>query len=109
MGRKTENIGFTCLNCGAEVPPIAKGTIRNHCPFCLYSLHVDELPGDRACECRSLMQPVAVEAHSSKGWQIVHKCVVCKHVQRNITAGDDRIGTIVEVIKNSINGIYYND
>ena len=36
---------FTCVHCGAEVLPMGKSS-RNHCPFCLWSLHVDILPGD---------------------------------------------------------------
>jgi len=104
MGRKTENSGFICLNCGAVVPPIARGTIRNHCPSCLYSMHVDDVPGDRACGCRGLMRPIAVETHSAKGSQIVHKCTICEHIQKNITAADDDIEVLTQIIRDSIFG-----
>ena len=44
---KNDN-GFICAHCGKEVEPLGY-TSRNHCPFCLWSLHVDINPGDRAC------------------------------------------------------------
>lgn len=48
--------GFVCAHCGKKVEPLGY-TSRNHCPFCLWSLHVDENPGDRACECGGEMEP----------------------------------------------------
>ena len=77
MSRKTENTGFICARCGAEVLPLTNGSYRNHCPFCLYSLHVDNIPGDRASACLGLMKPVGVRSNSKKGWQIVHRCEKC--------------------------------
>lgn len=32
--------GFVCVHCGHQVPPLYT-TSRDHCPRCLYSLHVD--------------------------------------------------------------------
>ena len=101
MGRKTENTGFACINCGADVPPIKSGTIRNHCPRCLHSLHVDLDIGDRLCSCRGLMQPRAVDAHSKKGWQILHKCAKCGFERRNMTADDDDIDAIAKIMRDS--------
>lgn len=77
MGRKTENTGFICRNCGAEVLPRRRGGIRNHCPFCLHSLHVDVEPGDRASDCHGDMEPVAVRYNTKKGWQVLHRCSIC--------------------------------
>ena len=37
--------GFICAHCGKEVEPLGY-TSRNHCPGCLWSLHLDENPGD---------------------------------------------------------------
>jgi DNA-directed RNA polymerase subunit RPC12/RpoP len=99
MGRKTENTSFICLNCKAQVTAITKGTIRNHCPFCLYSLHLDVKPGDRACGCRGLMAPYALDYHSQKGWQIIHLCQKCSHKTKNITSSDDDIDKIAEIMK----------
>lgn len=52
---------FTCKQCGRLVVSAGAGSDhRNHCPNCLSSLHVDIEPGDRASDCGSLMEPVAV-------------------------------------------------
>ena len=52
--------GFVCAHCGKTVEPLGF-TSRNHCPFCLWSLHVDINPGDRANECRGQMEPIRTE------------------------------------------------
>ncbi|GGI95632.1 RNHCP domain-containing protein [Alicyclobacillus cellulosilyticus] len=84
------NEGFICAKCGREVPP-AKGTCRNHCPFCLFSLHVDVFPGDRAADCGGLMRPVEVIRHPRKGFQVVHRCERCGHTSRNILLLEDPV------------------
>ena len=48
MSKKSENTAFSCLRCGLEVVPLSNGSYRNHCAECLYSKHVDVVPGDRA-------------------------------------------------------------
>ncbi|TNE86776.1 MAG: RNHCP domain-containing protein [Deltaproteobacteria bacterium] len=66
---------FACGHCGREVPPGGR-TARNHCPFCLYSLHVDVVPGDRAADCGGLLAPVGASfAHDT--WTLVHRCERC--------------------------------
>jgi len=77
VSRKTENTGFTCAYCGAQVLPMNNGSYRNHCPFCLYSAHVDDKPGDRQNDCLGLMEPIGARYHSKKGWQIIHRCQKC--------------------------------
>ncbi|MDR2166312.1 MAG: RNHCP domain-containing protein [Clostridiales bacterium] len=104
MARKVENTGFDCLNCGETVAAIEKGTIRNHCPFCLYSLHLDILPGDRACDCRGIMRPIAIEPHSQKGLQILHECEKCGLRGRNIVADDDCREEIAEIMRRAAFG-----
>ena len=64
------------------------GGYRNHCPFCLYSLHVDRRPGDRASHCRALMEPIALEYRPSKGYVVVHRCLRCGFVRPNRVATD---------------------
>jgi len=100
MGRKTENTGFACMNCGRDVAPIQKGSIRNHCPFCLCSLHVDEAIGDRQSDCRGVMTPVDVVSHSQKGWQLVHQCLLCGFKRKNMVADDDDIDMVAQVMRN---------
>lgn len=85
------NTAFVCAHCGLEVLPLSNGSVRNHCPACLHSLHLDIFPGDRASDCSGLLVPVAVEQHPKKGWMIVHRCAKCGHTGRNKAALDDPI------------------
>lgn len=100
MGRSEENTGFVCEHCGRAVRAVTDGGYRNHCPFCLYSKHLDETPGDRADECGGLMEPTGLLA-SKKGLQIVHCCIRCGAVRVNkiaeITDQPDDIEAIVEL------------
>lgn len=84
------NQPFDCQVCGANVPPLAGGGYRNHCPYCLHSLHVDVNPGDRASDCGGVLEPVGVES-GKKGWVIVHRCRRCGEVRRNKAALADPV------------------
>ncbi len=83
------NRGFACQQCGRSVPPLENGSYRNHCPYCLYSLHLDVNPGDRAADCGGLLEPVGVEHSGKKGWVILHRCQRCGVTRRNKAALDD--------------------
>ncbi|BDP41280.1 RNHCP domain-containing protein [Deinococcus aetherius] len=85
------NNAFTCVHCGAEVRPLENGSVRNHCPACLYSLHVDVQPGDRANDCRGPLRPVGVEQSGKKGWVILYRCEKCGGEGRNRAALDDPV------------------
>ncbi len=78
MARNQENTKFICKNCGLTVNPVTNGSYRNHCPFCLYSMHVDINPGDRSSSCGGLMKPIGLVYKKNKGWQIIHFCLDCK-------------------------------
>lgn len=82
-----KNEAFLCVNCGGTVLPSSKGC-RNHCPHCLYSIHLDVFPGDRAADCRGIMKPVRIEYHTKKGYQVVHKCTKCGQLSKNILQND---------------------
>ena len=97
MSRKTENTTFQCLRCGADVRPSTDGSYRNHCPFCLYSLHVDLEPGDRRSHCGGLMQPVGLR-HSSQRTQLVHRCDRCGRVKVNRVVAIGRQPDSVDVL-----------
>ena len=86
MSHKSENVAFICENCGKEVVPVTNGSYRNHCPFCLCSKHVDVMPGDRASECKGIMDPIGVVYKPAKGWQLVHQCRKCGAKAKNIVA-----------------------
>ena len=91
------NEGFICAHCGQAIKAIKQGTYRNHCPACLYSLHVDqELPGDRASKCQGLMEPRGIVL-SSKGYVIIHHCLECGKVSNNKTAPDDAFDKLLEL------------
>ncbi|MFN2195220.1 MAG: RNHCP domain-containing protein [Anaerolineales bacterium] len=90
MSRKTENTEFICEHCGTRVEPVTSGSYRNHCPICLYSKHVDELPGDRLNDCGGLMAPVGVTFHTKKGYQIRHRCLKCGKISVNKAALEGR-------------------
>ena len=77
--------GFICAACGKEVLPLGY-TSRNHCPFCLSSLHVDVNPGDRANECRGILRPVSAVPDAKKGYIIIHRCERCGKTVRNKAA-----------------------
>jgi len=77
--------GFICGHCAREVKPLGY-TSRNHCPYCLWSRHLDENPGDRASECKGLMEPVSAEPDAKKGYVIIHKCTKCGAIRRNRAA-----------------------
>ena len=77
MSRHTENTGFICQKCNKGVSKLSNGSYRNHCPFCLYSKHIDRRPGDRANSCGGLMRPVSMTYKRKKGWQLIHVCLRC--------------------------------
>jgi len=86
----TRDGSFVCKNCRLMVPGAAPGTQhRNHCPGCLYSLHVDMDPGDRLSACHGLMEPIAVWVRKGAEWAIVHRCRKCGALRTNRIAGDD--------------------
>jgi len=100
MSFKKLDSGFDCINCGKTVSPL-KYTSRNHCPYCLCSIHVDIDPGDRANNCKGLLTPIAIEYNSKKGYIIVHKCRTCGEVKRNKSAEDDDYNLILNIMKNT--------
>ena len=84
------NETFTCKNCGRIVVPEGAGSEhRNHCPNCLYSLHVDIRPGDRESDCGGHMEPVAVWVKKSGEWAMIHRCKMCGVFRANRVAADD--------------------
>jgi DNA-directed RNA polymerase subunit RPC12/RpoP len=86
----SSTLGFICANCGLIVSARSYGTShRNHCPHCLWSLHVDVRPGDRAHLCRAPMEPVAIWALQNGERRIIHRCTRCSVLKANRAAGDD--------------------
>ena len=82
--------GFICRNCGQEVEPLGSSS-RNHCPFCLCSIHIDINPGDRENTCLGIMDAIKAEINPKKGYVLVHKCRKCGEIKRNRAAFDARV------------------
>jgi hypothetical protein len=78
---------FACEHCGRQVPP-GGSRVRDHCPFCLRSLHVDVVPGDRAAGCGGLMDPVGVDLGGRAEVVIRYRCRRCDYEHRNRAALD---------------------
>lgn len=93
------NDPFVCGNCQRQVEPIKfGGSYRNHCPFCLWSKHVDgPIPGDRSSSCGGLMEPIGVQTRRTGEYVLVHKCVKCGFERYNRVAGDDDMELIAKL------------
>lgn len=86
---------FICDNCGFEVNKL-NYTARDHCPNCLYSKHIDNLPGDRSNDCHGLLEPIEIEKFKDT-YKIIYKCLKCGKIHKNIIAKDDNINLIIEL------------
>jgi len=110
----TSSADFICSNCGLSVKAdFAMGTKnRNHCPKCLYSLHVDNVPGDRKAGCEGNMEPIGLtfkeEGLDKYGKKVqgelmlIHKCGKCGKVNINRIAGDDNPDEILKIYAASL-------
>lgn len=84
---------FVCGHCGFAV----QGTgYTNHCPRCLWSRHVDVMPGDRQAECNGLMEPVAVETKAG-AYRVLHRCQICGMEKWNQASSEDDFDRLVEL------------
>jgi ribosome biogenesis GTPase len=83
---------FVCKNCKNTVNPQEYGSqYRNHCPFCLYSVHLDTKSGDRLRQCMGLMEPIAIWQKSNGEFAIIHHCHRCGMLKANRVAADDQL------------------
>jgi hypothetical protein len=87
---------FICDNCGAKVPKLGY-SCRNHCPFCLYSKHVDINPGDRQEKCHGNLKPIGLEIDGKKGYVIIFKCEKCGMIRKNKAAKDDNNDMLIKL------------
>ncbi|MFO0704774.1 MAG: RNHCP domain-containing protein [Candidatus Andersenbacteria bacterium] len=90
------NTRFTCVHCGAVANP-HPSSVRNHCPACLWSRHVDaEVPGDRAATCKAPMEPIGT-CVTRTGYDIEYRCTSCGKIGRNTSAPDDSIEALTRL------------
>lgn len=104
---------FTCKHCHNYVStdPFFSGVNnRNHCPYCLWSRHMDMFePGDRMAACKAAMQPVGLtlkRTNKKYGSQqgelmIIHQCVECERISINRIAADDDNENLLAVFENT--------
>ena len=92
--RNIEN--FICEKCDKKV--MGNG-YTNHCPYCLWSKHVDINPGDRMSECGGAMWPAAVDQKAGE-WRILHKCLTCRYEKWNKISEDDDVEKIIQLVLN---------
>lgn len=88
---------FICENCGKKVQKLGY-TARDHCPYCLYSKHVDINPGDRNNNCMGMLEPIGIEKFKNS-FKIIYKCKKCNKQHKNIMASDDDMDIIIELSK----------
>lgn len=90
---------FICENCHKEVSPLGY-TARDHCPYCLYSKHVDINPGDRENTCKGLLKPIGIEKFKDT-YKILYQCEKCHKFHKNIVAKDDDMNMIIKISSNN--------
>lgn len=95
---------FICVNCNSKVERL-KYTSRDHCNHCLYSIHIDITPGDRANDCLGILVPINVVETSKKGKVIIYRCNKCGAEVRNIVAEDDSSEAIYKIVEDYAKGV----
>ena len=89
---------FVCEHCGAKTKG---GGYTDHCPKCLWSMHVDLNPGDRQSDCGGLMEPVSAETKDG-GYIIYYRCLKCGLKHRVKAAPSDNLDEILKIINQPI-------
>lgn len=80
---------YKCPNCGWESDENQLDDPWDHCPNRLYSVHLDNRPGDRASGCHGRMEPIGVWVRKSGEWAVIHRCKSCGKIHANRVAADD--------------------
>ncbi|MGI8552600.1 MAG: RNHCP domain-containing protein [Dehalococcoidia bacterium] len=88
---------FRCRHCRMFVGSLPSGgRHRNHCPYCLYSRHLDgDTPGDRASGCGGSMAPVGAVRRPKGEHEILHRCLDCRRERYNRIAADDDFNLVL--------------
>jgi len=89
---------FICENCHKKVTKL-NYSARDHCNYCLYSKHVDIMPGDRSNDCHGLLVPIDIEKFKNT-YKIIYKCEKCGYLHKNIMASDDDMDLIIKLSSN---------
>jgi hypothetical protein len=105
---------FICAHCRGFVssePGLSGVQNRNHCPYCLYSRHLDlHEAGDRLSACKAPMRPVGLTIKAAckkygpnRGeLMLIHVCEECKALSINRIAADDDPHRLMNVFEGSL-------
>ena len=98
-GPRPAEQSFTCGHCQRFVGPLPSGGHhRNHCPYCLYSRHVDAVKsGDRLSGCGGMMAPIGAFQRPNGEHVIVHHCERCGFERFNRVQADDDFDLVLSL------------
>jgi DNA-directed RNA polymerase subunit RPC12/RpoP len=116
MRYKAASFGdFSCAHCGNYVSAaqvLSGVNNRNHCPYCLWSCHLDLfVAGDRLSACKGQMKPGGLTMKESRNkyrldtggeLMLIHKCIECGDLSINRIAADDDPESITDVFQYSV-------
>ena len=106
---------FRCAHCRNLVSAahlLSGVNNRNHCPYCLWSCHLDLfVAGDRLSACKGQMKPIGLTMKKSRNkyrlgargeLMLIHECIECGILSINRIAADDVPESIMEVFNESL-------
>ena len=106
---------FRCAHCHNLVSAahlLSGVNNRNHCPYCLWSCHLDLfVAGDRLSACKGQMKPIGLTMKKSRNkyrlesrgeLMLIHECNECRALSINRIAADDDPESIMEVFNVSL-------
>ena len=105
---------FKCAHCHVLVFSahlISGVNNRNHCPYCLWSSHLDlYTAGDRLSACKAPMRPIGLTMKIGRNkyrreacgeLMLIHQCTDCRTLSINRIAADDDSETVMAVFQES--------
>ncbi len=114
-GRTMSEDVFRCKQCKALVytqSMLSGVKNRNHCPYCLWSRHVDLLKaGDRLSACKAGMEPVGLTVKQRQNkygngndgeLMLIHRCWQCGKLSINRIAADDLAEHLLNIYRASL-------
>ena len=116
MKRAASSFGdFRCAHCRNIVSAehlLSGVNNRNHCPYCLWSCHLDLYSaGDRLSACRGQMKPIGLTMKKGRNkyrlesggeLMLIHECTECGSLSINRIAADDDSESILEIFNVSL-------
>jgi hypothetical protein len=105
--------GFMCTYCHGFVSTgsgFSGVQNRNHCPYCLWSRHLDLFAaGDRLSACKAMMEPIGLTLKATRKkygpsrseLMLIHLCVECTTISINRIAADDDSQTVFNIFEGS--------